>query len=98
MFNKCAVHFRFLIKHLPKQMSKLRNDKAELEDKILDLEARLSQMGVALAEMERRGSVYKREAEDAKAAKVMLSCIPSRKLCSSLSLVLRSFTLVAIKL
>ena len=29
---------RFLIKHLPKQLSQLRNEKVQLEDKIHDLE------------------------------------------------------------
>ena len=57
---------RFLIKHLPKQMSKLRNDKADLEDKIEDLEQRISQQNVALGEMERRNDVYKREVERAR--------------------------------
>ena len=42
-------------------MSKLRNDKAELEDKIQDLEARISQQNQAMGEMERRLEVQKRE-------------------------------------
>ena len=33
---------RFLIKHLPKQLSQLRHDKSELEDKIRDLDTLIS--------------------------------------------------------
>ena len=43
-------------------MSRLRSDKTELEDKIQDLEARLSQQAAAMEEMERRVEVYKRRA------------------------------------
>ena len=34
---------RFLIKHLPKQLTQLRNEKHELEDKILDFEQIVSE-------------------------------------------------------
>ena len=57
---------RFLIKHLPKQLSKLRNDKADLEEKIEDLEQRIGQQAVALQEMERRNEVYRKELEISK--------------------------------
>merc|ERR1719220_2173413 len=57
---------RFLIKRLPKQLSKLRNDKAELEDRILDLEQTISNQNQAMLEMERRVDVYKKEAETAR--------------------------------
>ena len=63
--NATAVT-RFLIKRLPKQLSKLRNDKAELEDRIQDLEATISNQSQALLEMERRVDVYKKEAETAR--------------------------------
>ena len=43
-------------------MSRLRSDKTELEDKIQDLEAILSQQAAAMEEMERRVEVYKRRA------------------------------------
>ena len=71
--NSTAVT-RFLIKHLPKQLSKLRNDKAELEEKIRDLEATISNQSQAMSEMGRRVEIYKKEAET------------SRKWNSSLSL------------
>ena len=45
---------RFLIKHLPKQLSTLRQDKIELEEKIRDLETLISNQNVAMNEMERR--------------------------------------------
>ena len=51
--NATAVT-RFLIKHLPKQLAKLRHDKSELEDKIRDLETLISNQNVAMSEMERR--------------------------------------------
>ena len=63
--NATAVT-RFLIKRLPKQLSKLRNDKSELEDKIQDLEATISNQNQAMLEMERRVEVYKKEAETAR--------------------------------
>ena len=63
--NATAVT-RFLIKHLPKQLSTLRNDKIELEEKIRDLETLLSNQNVAMNEMERRIEVYKKEAETAR--------------------------------
>ena len=59
---------RLLIKHLPKQMSKLRHDKAELEDRVAELEARLSRQVADMGEMERRNDVYRRELEAAAAA------------------------------
>ena len=71
--NSTAVT-RFLIKHLPKQLSKLRNDKAELEEKIRDLEATISNQSQAMLEMGRRVEIYKKEANT------------SRKWNSSLSL------------
>ena len=64
--NATAVT-RFLIKHLPKQMSKLRDDKAELEEKIRDLEGRISQRDQDMREMERRLEVKRNEAEANKA-------------------------------
>jgi len=45
---------RFLIKHLPKQLSRLRNEKAELEEKIHDLEATVSEQRGKMGEHERR--------------------------------------------
>lgn len=55
-----------MIKHLPKQLSKLRHDKSELEEKIRDLETLISNQNVAMTEMERRIDVYKKEAETAR--------------------------------
>ena len=49
---------------MPKQLSKLRNDKADLEDKIEDLEQRLGQQAVALQEMERRNENYRKELDN----------------------------------
>ena len=63
--NATAVT-RFLIKHLPKQLSQLRHDKSELEDKIRDLDTLISNQNVAMTEMERRIDVYKKEAETAR--------------------------------
>ena len=63
--NATAVT-RFLIKHLPKQLSQLRHDKSELEDKIRDLDTLISNQNVAMTEMERRIEVYKKEAEMAR--------------------------------
>ena len=64
---------RFLIKRLPKQLSKLRNDKAELEERILDLEQTISNQNQAMLEMERRVDVYKKEAETARKWNASLS-------------------------
>ncbi len=47
-------------------MSKLRNDKAELEEKIQDLETRISQQSVDMEELERRADMHKKSAERAK--------------------------------
>jgi hypothetical protein len=63
--NATAVT-RFLIKNLPKQLAKLRHDKAELEDKICDLEALISNQNVSMSEMERRVDVYKKDADTAR--------------------------------
>ena len=60
--NATAVT-RFLIKHLPKQLAKLRNDKAEMEEKLRDLETVISNQNLSMSEMERRIDVYKKEAE-----------------------------------
>ena len=70
--NATAVT-RFLIKRLPKQLSKLRNDKAELEERILDLEQTISNQNQAMLEMERRVDVYKKEAETARKWNASLS-------------------------
>lgn len=51
---------------MPKQLSKLRHDKSELEEKIRDLETLISNQNVAMTEMERRIDVYKKEAETAR--------------------------------
>jgi hypothetical protein len=45
---------RFLIKHLPQQLARLRNEKSELEDKIRELESLVIQQRYCLAEQERR--------------------------------------------
>merc|ERR1712038_2224171 len=82
--NSTAVT-RFLIKHLPKQLSKLRNDKAELEEKIRDLETTISNQSQAMLEMGRRVEIYKKEADT------------SRKWNSSLSLNLGKANLDATK-
>ncbi len=63
--NATAVT-RFLIKHLPKQLAKLRHDKGELEEKIRDLETLISNQNVAMTEMERRIDIFKKEAETAR--------------------------------
>ena len=63
--NATAVT-RFLIKRLPKQLSRLKNEKAELEEKIQDLEQTISNLNQAMLEMERRVEVYKKEAETAR--------------------------------
>ena len=47
------------------QMRRLRSDKAELEDRIRDLEARLSEQAVCIREMERRQKMEKERADDA---------------------------------
>jgi len=54
---------RFLIKHLPQQLAKLRNEKAELEEKVHDLEALVSQQRNSLAEQERRADLEKARAQ-----------------------------------
>ena len=46
-------------------MRRLRSDKAELEDRIRDLEARLSEQAVCIREMERRQRVERDRADDA---------------------------------
>ena len=48
---------RFLIKHLPKQLTQLRNEKHELEDKIHDFEQVVSEQRMQMAEHERRVEV-----------------------------------------
>ncbi len=52
-----------LIKHLPKQMSKLRQDKSELEDRVAELESRLARQAADMGEMERRRDAYKHKLE-----------------------------------
>ena len=47
------------------QMRRLRSDKAELEDRIRDLEARLSEQAVCIREMERRQRMERERADDA---------------------------------
>jgi len=49
-----AAVTRFLIKHLPKQLTQLREEKHQLEDKIHDLELVVSEQRNAMAEHERR--------------------------------------------
>ena len=51
--------------HACSQMRRLRSDKAELEDRIRDLEARLSEQAVCIREMERRQRVERERADDA---------------------------------
>ena len=53
---------RFLIKHLPQQLARLRNEKAEQEDKIRELESLVSQQRYSLAEQERRADKEKSRA------------------------------------
>jgi predicted RNase H-like nuclease (RuvC/YqgF family) len=48
---------RFLIKHLPKQLTQLRNEKHELEDKIHDFEQIVSEQRMQMSEHERRVEV-----------------------------------------
>jgi len=48
---------RFLIKHLPKQLTQLRNEKHELEDKIHDFEQVVSEQRMQMNEHERRVEV-----------------------------------------
>ena len=48
---------RFLIKHLPKQLTQLRNEKHELEDKIHDFEQVVSEQRMQMSEHERRVEV-----------------------------------------
>jgi len=45
---------RFLIKHLPKQLTQLRNEKHKLEDKVHDFEQIVSEQRMQMAEHERR--------------------------------------------
>ena len=52
-------------RHACSQMRRLRSDKAELEDRIRDLEARLSEQAVCIREMERRQRVERERADDA---------------------------------
>jgi len=54
---------KFLIKHLPKQLSKLRNEKSELEDKIHDLESTVSDQRGKMAEHERRVEAEKNKSQ-----------------------------------
>ena len=54
---------RYLIKHLPKQLTALRNQKHELEDKIHDLEQVVSEQRTQMAEYERRAEVEKSRAK-----------------------------------
>merc|ERR1719154_26118 len=54
--NSTAVT-RFLIKHLPKQLTQLRNEKHQLEDKIHDFETIISKQRMQMAEHERRVEV-----------------------------------------
>merc|ERR1712080_468936 len=51
--NSAAVT-RYLIKHLPKQLTQLREEKHQLEDKIHDLELIVSEQRMQMAEHERR--------------------------------------------
>ena len=53
---------RYLIKHLPKQLTQLRNQKHELEDKITDLEQVISEQRTQNAEYERRAEVERSRA------------------------------------
>merc|ERR1719206_1544685 len=52
--SSSAAVTRFLIKHLPKQLSQLRDEKVQLEDKIHDLELVVSEQRMQMAEHERR--------------------------------------------
>ena len=54
---------RYLIKHLPKQLTQLRNQKHELEDKIHDLEQVVSEQRCQMAEHERRAEMEKSKAK-----------------------------------
>ena len=53
---------RYLIKHLPKQLTQLRNQKHELEDKITDLEQVISEQRTQNAEYERRAELERSRA------------------------------------
>lgn len=53
---------RFLIKHLPKQLSQLRNEKAILEEKVKDLEALNMEQRTRMGEHERRADSEKTKA------------------------------------
>eukprot|EP00092_Neocalanus_flemingeri_P004813 GFUD01005181.1.p1 GENE.GFUD01005181.1~~GFUD01005181.1.p1 ORF type:complete len:1051 (+),score=335.48 GFUD01005181.1:44-3196(+) len=54
--NSTAVT-RYLIKHLPKQLTQLRNEKLALEDKIHDFEQIVSEQRMQMSEHERRVEV-----------------------------------------
>jgi len=54
---------RYLIKHLPKQLTQLRNQKHELEDKIHDLEQVVSEQRSQMMEYERRAEIEKSKAK-----------------------------------
>jgi len=54
---------RYLIKHLPKQLTQLRNQKHELEDKIHDLEQVVSEQRSQMMEYERRAEMEKSKAK-----------------------------------
>merc|ERR1719312_2176615 len=54
---------RFLIKHLPKQLTQLRNEKHELEDKINDFEQIVSEQRMQMNEHERRADLEKAKAK-----------------------------------
>ena len=78
---------RFLIKHLPQQLARLRNEKAEQEDKIRELESLVSQQRYSLAEQERRADKEKSRAnrleermlEVSRGYFKMLNCILKRE-------------------
>ena len=53
---------RYLIKHLPKQLTQLRNQKHELEDKITDLEQVISEQRTQNGEYERRAELERSRA------------------------------------
>jgi len=52
--SSSAAVTRFLIKHLPKQLTQLKEEKGQLEDKIHDLELVVSEQRMQMAEHERR--------------------------------------------
>ena len=61
--NSSTAVTRYLIKHLPKQLTQLRNEKHQLEDKILDFEQIVSQQRAQMAEYERRCEVERTKAK-----------------------------------